>query len=210
MCLPFKNCCFSHSGWLVWARFHFYFYFAAPSSISEWLFSSPWDLGPFRWNWGGLGIFCSWEWNSLFRGGEEWGSTWSCCLQPRNYLPTGISGAVVVDVSLELGRSLPSFHALSKKAQNVFPSCSGPPGAQRRICSLLKNHCRRCWVMDSLRPVGKCFRERRSLFSGCGPAEPCRCSKRAILFSFWLGWILPSGLISNSRSLRILELKKKK
>lgn len=37
--------------------------------------------------------------------------------------------------------------------------------------------------------VGKCFTEMRNLLSdfagfGCGHAEPCRCSKRAILFSF--------------------------
>lgn len=66
------------------------------------------------------------------------------------------------------------------------------------------------------KPVGKCFTEMRNLSSdfavlGCGHAEPCRCSRRAILFSFWVHliffkWLQRLGLSTN-RSLRILEFK---
>lgn len=42
---------------------------------------------------------------------------------------------------------------------------------------------------------------------GCAHAEPCRCSKREILFSFLLGWVFSSGFISKNKSLRILEFK---
>lgn len=46
--------------------------------------------------------------------------------------------------------------------------------------------------------VGKCFTEMRNLFSdfagfGCGHTEPCRSSKRAILFSFLVHLSFLSG-----------------
>lgn len=63
---------------------------------------------------------------------------------------------------------------------------------------MVKNCFRGWWVIDSVKTCREMLPEMRNLFSdfagfGCGHAEPCRSSKRAILFSFLVHLSFLSG-----------------
>lgn len=140
---------------------------------------------------------------------------------PREFcLQMWILGAVVLDVSMELlfPVKISTFHAMETLIFHWFfaqerPKCISIT-IRLRAGSVI-------WSKISLggggtliqwKPAGKCFTEMRNLLSdfagfGCGHAEPCRCSKRAILFSFLVHLSFLSGFRAQTGVWESLSLK---